>query len=282
LIRKGKDLMEREAAWREAKRIDVHNHVRRARGGQTAGSGEALDVDHAERLLAKGEKLGIDCFCVSVPLTGDAPTPDQVRAANDAVLEAMRMSDRFLGFCFVNPGDAAAALEEMERCIVEGGMMGVKLYHQYVVCDPAQRPVMERAAELGVPVLMHAGKVTDTENLTRQPRLSHAGHFLKAAEMFPETPLIQGHIGGGGDWEWNLRVLEEAPANVYIDTSGSVIDTGIVDRTVATLGVDRVLFATDGILEEGVGKLLEANLDEADRARVFGGNVREIFARRRG
>ena len=60
------------------------------------------------------------------------------------------------------------------------------------------------------------------------------------------------------------------------------IDTGIVDRTVATLGVDRVLFATDGILEEGVGKLLEANLDEADRARVFGGNVREIFARRRG
>ena len=273
---------EKEAVWRGAERIDVHNHVWRAGRGQVDGPSGGLDVGRAERLLAKGEKLGIDCFCVSTPLTGDAPTPEEVRAANDAVLEAMRMSDRFLGFCFLNPGEAAAALEEMERCIVEGGMMGVKLYHQYVVCDPAQRPVMERAAELAVPVLMHAGKVTDTENLRRQPRLSHAGHFLKAAEMFPETTLIQGHIGGGGDWEWNLRVLEEAQANVYIDTSGSVIDTGIVDRTVATLGVDRVLFATDGILEEGVGKLLNADLGEADRAQIFGGNARAIFSRRRG
>jgi hypothetical protein len=42
--------------------------------------------------------------------------------------------------------------------------------------------------------------------------------------MFPDTTLIQAHIGGGGDWEWNLRVLETCPTNVYIDTSGSVID----------------------------------------------------------
>lgn len=274
--------MQKEAVWRDAERIDVHNHVWQAGGGQTTGSCGALDVGHAERLLAKGEKLGIDCFCVSTPLTSDAPTPEEVRAANNAVLEAMRISDRFLGFCFLNPGDVAEALKEIERCVVEGGMMGIKLYNQYFVCDPAQRPVMERAAELGVPVLMHAGKVTDTETRKRQPRLSHAGHFLKAAEMFPETTLIQGHIGGGGDWEWNLRVLEEAPSNVYIDTSGSVIDTGIVDRTVATLGVDRVLFATDGILEEGIGKLLDADLDEGDRARIFAGNARAIFSRRAG
>jgi len=193
------------------------------------------------------------------------------------VLEAMALSPRFLGFCFLNPGYAREALAEMERCIVQGGMVGVKLYHQYLVCDPAQTPVMERAAELGVPVLMHAGRVMDAANRARQPRLSHAGHFVRAARMFPDTQLIEGHIGGGGDWEWNLRTLEDSPPNVHIDISGSVIDSGIVDRTVAAMGVERVLFATDGILEEGVGKVLAARLEEADRKRIFADNARALL-----
>ena len=269
--------------WQDAQRIDAHNHVRDIkRGGGGPWSGK-LDVRDAERLLGKGDRLGIDYFCVSVPLTSETPTPDEVRLANDVVLQAMELSDRFVGFCFVNPGYAKEALQEIERCIVDGGMVGVKLYHQYLVNDPAQRPVMDRAAELGVPVLMHAGKVMDTITRARQPRLSNAAHFVSAAQMFPDTTLIQGHIGGGGDWEWNLRVLETCPPNVHIDTSGSVIDRGIVDRTIATLGVNRVLFATDGSLEEGIGKVLEADLGPEDRAKVFCGNARDLLAgKRRG
>ena len=97
--------------------------------------------------------------------------------------------------------------------------------------------------------------------------------------MFPETLIIQAHIGGGGDWEWNLRILETRP-NIYIDTSGSVVDAGIVDRTVAALGVDRVLFGTDMNWEAGVGKVLDARLNPADREKVFAGNMKAILARR--
>lgn len=266
--------------WKHAKRIDVHNHVWGVPRNQTSGLCGRLDTGHAEKLLLDAEKLGIDCMCVSTPLISDAPTPDEVRSANNVVLEAMAMSERFLGFCFLNPGYRDEALGEIERCVVEGGMAGIKIFHQYLVCDPVQRPVMERAAELGVPVLMHAGKVMDTDTRVRQPRLSHAGHFLKAAVMFPDTMHIQAHIGGGGDWEWNLRVLEDSPPNIYIDTSGSVIDTGIVDKSVGTLGVERVLFATDGVLEEGVGKVLDADLSDADRTAVFAGNAMRMFGRK--
>ena len=266
--------------WMSARRIDVHNHVR-GTGPLGRQSGQ-LDRAHAEQLLARAARLDIDYLCVSAPLTDDSPTPEQVRRANDVALEAMALSERFVGFCFLNPGYGREALAEMERCIVEGGMAGVKLYHQYLVCDPAQAPVMERAAELQVPVLMHAGKVMDAATRARQPRLSHAGHFVRAAGMFPDTQLLQGHIGGGGDWEWNLRVLEDSPPSIHIDTSGSVIDAGIVDRTVAALGTERVLFATDGILEEGVGKVLAARLSQADRARIFAGNARHLLRRRTG
>lgn len=254
--------------------IDIHNHV-------SAGPDGRLDRARAEALLEGCSRLGIRRLCVSYPLTSDQPAPDDVRRVNDVVLEAMAFSNRFIGFCFVNPGYAREAVAEVERCVRQGGMRGVKLYHQYLVCDPAQTAVMECAADLGVPVLMHAGKVMDAQTRRLQPRLSNAEHFMRAARLFPRTTLIQGHIGGGGDWEWNLRHLETRPG-VYLDISGSVVDAGIVARTVAALGTDHVLFATDGSLEEGVGKVLAADLSSAELALVCQGNAERILGLRRG
>ena len=48
-----------------------------------------------------------------------------------------------------------------------------------------------------------------------------------------------------------------------------------------TLGADRVLFATDMSLEEGVGKILDSELSDEDRALVFAGTARELLGRRR-
>ncbi len=258
--------------------IDAHNHVWSATG---LGSGGPFDPRQARRLLEAADRLGIDRLCVSSPLLADSPTPAEVCAVNDLVLEAMRFSDRFLGFCFVNPGYRDEALRELERCILKGGMAGIKLYHQYLICDPVMFPLMARAAEWRAPVLMHAGKLCDRQSLQDEPRISDASHFLKAAAMFPETVLIQGHIGGGGDWEWNLRHLEQRRPNLYLDLSGSVIDAGIVRRALASLGEDHLLFATDQSFEEGVGKILDAGLTEAQLQKVFSGNLQGILARRK-
>jgi predicted TIM-barrel fold metal-dependent hydrolase len=254
--------------------IDAHNHLWGKKYGQ-------WDPQDARQLLDAAERLGIDRLCVSVPLFTDSPSPDECQAANDVVFEAMRFSKRFLGFCFVNPGYSKAALKEVERCIVKGGMAGIKLYHQYLICDPALSPLMEYAADLRVPVLMHSGKVCDSATIRAQPRLSNAFHFIKAAAMFPGVILIQGHIGGGGDWEWNLRLLELRPPAVYADISGSVSDAGIVKKTVDAIGEDRVLFATDGSFEEGVGKTLDAGLSETQLHKVFSKNMQGILARRK-
>lgn len=254
------------------KAIDAHNHVQ--------GKNGKLNIADTENLLDAASRLGIDKICVSVPLSTPCPTPEECRKCNDIVLEAMKFSDRFIGFCFVNPGYADACLDEVERCVVDGGMAGVKIYHQYFICDPAQTPLMEKAAELGIPVLMHAGRVMDTCSKASQSKLSAGEHFVKAAEMFPETIFIQGHIGGGGDWEWNLRMLEDSPKNIYIDTSGSVIDTTMIKKTVRTLGEDRVLFATDMSFEEGVGKILDAGLSAAQMKKIFHDNFVKILNKR--
>lgn len=255
--------------------IDAHNHVR-------AGADGKLDVGRAEALLQGCSRLGIDRIAVSVPYTDSVVAPERYRVGNEVVWQAMQHSPRFIGFCFVDAHDPTAALAEIEHCIVERKMAGVKLYHQFFVDADEQRPVMEKAASLGVPVLMHAGKCTDPATMAAQPRLSNAGHFRAALEKYPETILIQGHIGGGGDWEWNLRTLEGIDSgNYYIDLSGSVIDAGIVRRSVDTVGCERLLFATDGSLEEGVGKLLAAGLSMREMRLICHDNFARIMARRK-
>ena len=254
--------------------VDAHNHVWFKNG--------ELDEARMEALLVAADLLGIEKICVSVPLAGPSAPVELCKKANDATYKAMQFSNRLLGFCFADPAGGQAMIDEIDRCIISLGMVGIKLYHQHKIQDRIQAPLMKRAAELGVPVLMHAGKANNSDTVERGPLTSHAGDFLEALEAYPDTMFIQGHIGGGGDWQWNLRVLEMVNSdNYWIDLSGTVIDAGILRATVDTVGADRVLFATDGSFEEAVGKLQAAHLSDEEILKITSGNFNKILQRRK-
>ncbi len=250
--------------------VDAHTHVNMMPGKNYNSLREAA----ALAMLAEGDKLGIEKFCISLPYMTEKVTPEEFRKGNDIIFDAMNLSDRFTGFCFIDPGYTKEACDEIRRCVRDGGMAGIKLYHQYRIDDPVFDPVFKLCESLDCPVLMHAVKGTHPVNL------SNAEHFITACSRFPGVRFLQGHIGGGGDWEWTLRVLENSLPNHYIDTSGSVIDPGMIRKTVEVMGSDRVLFATDMFIPEGVGKLLAAGLDEETMHKVCNGNVKKLLAGR--
>ena len=70
--------------------------------------------------------------------------------------------------------------------------------------------------------------------------MADAADFVRAAHLYPECMLIEAHIGGGGDWEWSIRQLRDAPS-VYLDTSGSIIDERMIEMCVEELGAERAL-----------------------------------------
>jgi predicted TIM-barrel fold metal-dependent hydrolase len=70
--------------------------------------------------------------------------------------------------------------------------------------------------------------------------------------------------------------------NVYLDTSGSVIDAGMIEMAAAELGTERLLFGTDMTMEGGVGKILGAELTDEGREQIFYRNMQGILERRRG
>lgn len=254
--------------------VDAHNHVWLQDG--------KLNEKRMCDLLDAADAIGIEKVCVSVPLTCPYASAEMCFNANNAVYQAMQYSDKFIGFAFADAAGGEAMLQEVDRCIAELGMAGIKLYHQHKLQDRIQAPLMQKAAELGVPVLMHAALARNAGTIERGPLTSHAGDFLEALEVYPDTMFIQGHIGGGGDWQWNLRTLEIVESdNYWIDLSGSVIDAGILRDTVDAVGADRVLFATDGSVEEAVGKLQAARLSEKEMIKIASGNFEKIMARRK-
>lgn len=257
------------AEIRKYRKIDSHCHVMLSRGHTARAIVEAADRLHVERMA------------ISLPR---GATPEGFRESNDIILKAMKeFPDRFLGQCFLNPAYPRQAMEEMKRCM-DLGMVGLgELYDQVKIHDPRYDAFIEKSIEMKAPILMHArgdlGLIRPNYRLDAPTTTSAPSDFVAAAKRYPEAILIHAHIGGGGDWENMCKTLQDSPS-VYVDTSGSVTDEGMIDFALRYLGPERLLFATDLNFESGVGKILAANLTEARRRMIFFDNYNNILRKR--
>lgn len=256
--------------------ISWHEHVRGNANGE-------LDIAHCDKFVSCCDKAGIDKMLCSVPISDDPfCPPEKFIAANNIVHQAMRRyPDRILGMCFVNPGYGETAISEVKRCVNRLGMKGVKLYHQYFIDDPVLFNLVECCIELDIPILMHAGKVCDEDTIKRQPRLSDGVHFAKIARRYPEANFIMAHIGGGGDWQWQIKAIADTP-NVVVDMSGSVHDCPMIEEAVEILGADRILFGTDNGFSSCIGKILGADIPENHKKTILEGTRYLRFIERAG
>ena len=238
-------------------------------------------ANYAERdrsLIEAADKLGIDQLCCSLLTPKRPATAEGFRECNVWVAEAMKeYSGRVLGYCYVNPGCGREALDDIRRCVEDRGFMGVKLYNEHKCTEPVVFPVVELAIELRVPILHHAGH--GHHPIPNQPNISDGGDLAELGRRYPEARLICAHVGGGGDWEWTIKALRHAD-NVFLDTSGSVTDEGIVDMAVEILGADRLLFGCDMSMTAGVGKVRAARLSPEDSQKVLGGNMMQLLKMR--
>jgi hypothetical protein len=250
----------------------VHTHI---------GLAEAK-VTHAyvESYLEDSRRVGIEKIAISRPFSGPASTtagPEEIERANDMVLELVsRYPGVIYGYAYLHAGHVDFCIREMERCMTCRGMVGIKLYNQYLFDDPVVIGLVREASHRGAFILLHQGKSIETSVVAQQPSISDGTHIARLAHAVPEARLIAGHIGGGGDWEWCVKSLRDAPS-VYLDTSGSVVDYGMIEFALRELGLGRLLFATDMSVDQGVGKILGARISDAARRAIFSGNARKLF-----
>jgi uncharacterized protein len=247
------------------RKIDSHNHA------------VMLGIE-PENLIESMDRLGIERASVS---DIDGLTPDKFSESNSKILDVVKkFPNRFLGQCHINPRFQKESLAEIDRCVGSGMVQLGELYSECKINDPLYYPIIEKCIDLKIPLMMHAradlGLIRKGYRSSAPLTSSYADDFVDIGRRYPEAIIIHAHIGGGGDWEYMCKTLRPAKS-IYIDTSGSVTDEGMIEFAIKYLGEDRMLFATDVNFECGVGKIMAANITESQRRKIFFENYNNLL-----
>ncbi len=247
----------------------------------STGDFTTLNTAKGDDMMRVFDLLGIDKVVTSLPVnTIKRCEPEVFRSANNVTYEAAkRYPGRVYGMAYVHPGYAKEAVAEIERCVNELGFVGVKLYYDYFMDDPAYSPIIEKCIELDIPILQHSMHFMDAPNRIRQPLATDGVHMANAARRYPEATFVMGHFTIC-EWKYSLKAIADCP-NVYTDMSGSVYDRPQMEEAVKMLGADRILFGTDGSPSACVGKILGARISDEDKKTILSGRAFSRFLERR-
>ena len=243
--------------------IDSHQHIR-----VESLSTPEKRREYAEWTRREMEATGIERFTLM-------PYPQEtlegtVELNRDVGKLLREHPDLGYAWVYIDPNWGEGAVEELRRAVEEDGFVGFKHHSnrfEHPLSDPVVDPLLEAADEMDVPVISHVTQRTREHREEVAPYETQTEHVREVAERYPDLDLISGHIGAGGDWERRLRNLADLD-NVILDTSGSDCEQGQVDRAVEALGVDRVVFGTDGWLYPGVGKLEGCDLSPGEKTEI--------------
>lgn len=124
--------------------------------------------------------------------------------------------EKLIGFAGIDPNEPDP-VGEIDRCVSELGMRGLKLSPVYSHFDPWDLkvyPIYERAQSLKLPTLWHSAGT-----LLSQGSLDYASPILldRVAREFPDLVIILAHLGK--PFYRETAVMVRKHANVYADVS---------------------------------------------------------------
>ncbi|MBI5388227.1 MAG: amidohydrolase family protein [Verrucomicrobia bacterium] len=246
---------------------DIHCHLNGVAG--------RTPEERLDKLLEYAKRVGLARLCVFMGMEwAYDPAPEKMRQDNEEVLRAIRRAPgRAFGFVYLNPRHTQASLDELNRCVRDGPMIGVKLWVAQHCNARALDPLIERATELKAIVYQHTWlKVTG--NL---PGESTPMDLAELAARHPKAALVCGH--SGGDWELGLRAIRPHQ-NLFAELGGGDPTAGFTEMAVRELGAERVLYGSDAggrSFASQLAKVLGADIPDPAKRLVLGGNLRRLL-----
>jgi uncharacterized protein len=228
-------------------------------------------------LMEIADRMGVDRLVFYLGMTfgrSRDPDPADFREQNDDVMQALlHWRERALGFAYLNPNYLQESLDEIERCIADGPLVGIKLWVAQRCDDKSLDKIVERAAELKAAIFQHTWIKTGGNLVGESTPLELA----RLAKRHPEIPLICGHTGG--NWELGIRAIRDCP-NVSIGIGGSDPTSGFVEMAVRELGPDRIIYGSDiggRSFSSQLAKVQGADVPEPAKRKILGQNLRTML-----
>jgi hypothetical protein len=227
------------------------------------------------QLVKYADRMGIARLCVYMGMTWSYdPSPAELRHGNDEVLQALsHWHDRAFGFVYVNPKHVEQSVAEIDRCVRDGPMVGVKLWVAQRANAPELDPIVARAAELGAVVFQHTW-IKATGNLAGE---STPMELAELAARHPRAAIICGHTGG--DWELGIRAVRPH-RHVAVDLAGGDPVAGITEAAVRELGAERVLYGSDAggrSFASQLAKVTGAEISDDAKKLILAGNLKRLL-----
>jgi len=256
---------------------DQHAHL-----GQVPGD---TPEERMAFLVKCMDRIGVERLILSQGYSDDRHPnpPEQFRLENDRVMWAVKaFPDRAYGSVYLTPARLDFSLQELNRCVRDGPMVMIGEIEVDARCNiPDMDPIAEWAAANEVVILQHEWLKTGG-NL---PTESTPYDVVELAQRHPKLQIVCAHTGG--NWELGIRAIRATP-NVYCGLAGSDPTSGYVEMAVRELGAERVIFGSDvggRSFASQIGKVQGANIPEADKKLILGGNLRRLLTpmlRRKG
>jgi len=237
--------------------IDVHQHT-----GPWPFPGYWGGIEENLRLMAL---RGIDRAIIS---SGLAVVQD-MEAGNAELVESIADHGQLYAYITVNPTMPRESVAELRRYEQAPRVVGAKVHTHYSGCtmgDPRLAAMLDTLQDWGRPLLLHtwgAGEVAHLRNL---------------ATRFPRLQIIVAHAGGDA-WREGIAAAQACP-NLYLDFACSTPYRGAIERALAVVGAQRVVFGTDATLFDPLvmkSRYDALALEATDRALIMGGNAERLF-----
>ena len=184
--------------------------------------------------------------------------------------------------------------QELSR-IAAGGLKGIKIHPVYQdtdINDVKFLRILDRAAELNLIVVTHAGKDIGFPGVERcSPSM-----IYDAVQKIGSFKFVLAHMGGWREWDEAISLL--ADTTVFVDTAFSfgrikpahddnpdpaklqMLDGADFERFLATFGAERILFGTDSPWSsqgETADFVKNLPISPEDKAKILGGNAEKLL-----
>lgn len=280
---------------------------------------QTIDIEgygDTTKRLANMDIAGIDVVMLSAGCYPSWMTMRAARMYNDAGADLMRKhGGRLQPMIHVPPFGEDGILEEVERA-AKLGLRGLGIATNFRGRYPDEDeylPLVRKAAELGLPVFIHAaGQPVHSEDLRKYELTRSLGraldHTIVAVRMLysghlaglPDLKVVINHLGGSF-FATTKRYLDN-PADGKLPPGGyrrlleqMLFDTAPafwwgpaeIECAVRSLGAERVVLGSDypahpmradpRVLQAAIANVREANLTDAERRLILGANAQRFY-----
>ncbi len=185
-----------------------------------------------------------------------------------------RFENDFIPFLVIDPNVPFQIIEDcIKEYVIEGPAVAVKVHHSMKADRPEFEPLAKILSDFRIPVLIHCWYKTVQEYENE----SNPSHIATLAEKFPDLKIIMAHITG-----CRIRGMQEIEKypNVYVDTSGSQPEDGLLQYGLDYLGAERILYGSDFPGRDPatqIGRIFSVDMCQRDRDMILYGNAVKLF-----